>query len=185
MVKTHHDPAPDRRQETREMWPRGFTLLELLVVLGITGVLVGVSLPPLLKPRPDVLAAAVQSAMQRARLTAVQRQRPVAFAFDTVTGEFITRVKAGPARTGCGPVAGDRDLPRVSLADTPRVEAATTMPADALTPRLSGVLWQTSGLPAACDGRAFPGGAYTFRPSGSSAGAVRLQLNTAGLVVLR
>jgi prepilin-type N-terminal cleavage/methylation domain-containing protein len=161
-----------------------FTLVELLVVLAVVGVVGGLGVTRLVRPRPDILAANLQAAMQRARVEAVQRNRPVALVYDTTTQVFTTRVKGTATATGCAAATGDSDAVTTGAADTPRLSVTSTMPADASAASLSGVLWQPSGLPTRCNGTTFTGGTFTIAPT-TGGTAVLVTVNANGRVVTR
>lgn len=70
------------------MMPRGFTLVEVVVVLAILAVVLGVAIPRLMAPPTPDLAVAreIADALSRARILAVERNEPVAMELDTGTG---------------------------------------------------------------------------------------------------
>ncbi len=86
------------------MWQRpqrkknaaGFTILETIIAVSILGaVLSGFAV---LNRTPDVRLYSddVQAIVQQARLEAVKQNRPVAFLWDAIAGEFSTRYAPSP-----------------------------------------------------------------------------------------
>jgi general secretion pathway protein H len=69
---------------------RGFTLLELLVVLAILGAVIAMALPYLGRRQPNVAlagaASEIRAVLRAARATAIAEDRPVAFSGDPEGG---------------------------------------------------------------------------------------------------
>jgi len=69
---------------------RGFTLVEVVVVLAILAVVLGIAIPRLVAPSTPERAAAraIADALTRAGILAVERDEPVTVELDTSTGAW-------------------------------------------------------------------------------------------------
>jgi prepilin-type N-terminal cleavage/methylation domain-containing protein len=83
---------------------RGFSLLELVIVLVITGVVAGLALPKLNLTgyRMDAVALEVRSGLQTAQRTALTRQYDVIVSFDTIQN----RMRIAPDINNDGAISG-------------------------------------------------------------------------------
>jgi prepilin-type N-terminal cleavage/methylation domain-containing protein len=70
---------------------RGFTLIEMLVVLGILGILLGMVGFMLRVPSAQLLANDVQSAIRQARLQSIKYNQPVSVIWDSANQRFSSR----------------------------------------------------------------------------------------------
>lgn len=93
-----------RTNRTGRLNERGFTLVEMLVVLGITGVVMGMTImvSPALRPAaaPDAGTAQVLEILRSARALAISQRRDVELRFvGTDTIEMARLEMPGPAKT--------------------------------------------------------------------------------------
>lgn len=81
----------------------GFTLLELMVVLAVTGMLAALSLPYLRLTGPDAATAArdLAAALTATRVEALAAGRPARFTIDLASGRYTA-----PAAGKGGPIEG-------------------------------------------------------------------------------
>ena len=166
-----------------ELEHRGFTLVEMLFVLGVAATLSGMALPPVVRVLEDYRIAGaaryVAACLQRARMEAVRRSANVAVRFAD-GGEFSTYVDGN----GNGVLSADiRDGTDPQLGATERLESS-----------FHDVSFGTlAGLPPVDAGGTPPGadpihlGASniaSFSPAGtSSSGSVFVRSGTCQLVV--
>jgi prepilin-type N-terminal cleavage/methylation domain-containing protein len=85
-------PSPRRPRPAA----RGFTLLELLVVLAIVGIAMAIGIPALqnlvVRSRTEAFAREIASLVQHSRLEAIRRNRPAIVYFDTSENQIAAFV---------------------------------------------------------------------------------------------
>ncbi len=165
------------------MWQRpqrkknaaGFTILETIIAVSILGaVLSGFAV---LNRTPDVRLYSddVQAIVQQARLEAVKQNRPVAFLWDAIAGEFSTRYAPSPAAsTVAAACASTTILVRRATDEYRAVNVATALPGN-------GLVWLPNTLLSTCAGAMT--GTQTIVISNASQ-AITISISTAGQVTL-
>lgn len=150
----------------------GFTLLELLVVLGIMGVLMGLGIFMLRPPSAYLVANDLKAMIQQARFEAIRRNAPVAVVWHGAEQTFTTRLNPEDpaANRACH---GDTILNTKRLSDYRNVSLRS-----ALTQ--NGLVWLPSGLGVQCGGglmmnsTRLTDGRTTYSVTISNAGRVRI-----------
>ncbi|PYE53567.1 pilus assembly FimT family protein [Deinococcus yavapaiensis] len=152
----------------------GFTLLELLLVISVVGVLAAIIATNVNRPRPDLFADSVRSAMQQSRFEAVRRNRFVVFAWDGASNAFVVRVKNPTSGTStvCASESSDTSLSSLSASSFPGLTVTTTFSA---VSSLNGFVWQPSGLPVTCStsgtSTTLASGSFSMARSGTDSAA--------------
>jgi prepilin-type N-terminal cleavage/methylation domain-containing protein len=123
---------------------RGTTLLELLVVLGLFGILSSLGALSLRPPPARLAANAVQAVVQQARFDAIRANRPMVVAIDGGTQSVRVSSSTDAATVACGSATLIRTVP---FAEGIRV----TVDASAFP-----IVWLPSGQPRSCDGTPIP-----------------------------
>ena len=97
---------------------KGFTLLELMVVIGIVGILSAIAIPSYIqwlpKHRVGSAARAVMSALEFARINAIKTNADVTLNFD-IDNEILTVVDSGGTTLRTRQLPGDVDLQNSGL----------------------------------------------------------------------
>lgn len=123
---------------TRER--RGFSLIELLIVLAVVGTLLAVGFVAVRPPASRVYANDVRALIQQARFEAVKLNVPVAIVWDVSDSSFV--VGTG---TVAAPCAIDTELSRASSSEYPRLTV------DPGFEEGGGLVWLPSGQARSCD----------------------------------
>lgn len=150
----------------------GFTLLEMLVVLGIMGILMGIGVAALRPPSAYLFANDLKAMIQQARFEAIKRNVPVAVVWSSTNQTFTTRWNEtnSAVNQAC---SGSAVLNTKRLSDYRSVSVAS-----ALTQ--SGLVWLPSGMGTQCGGglmsnsTSLTDGRTTYNVTISSAGRVRI-----------
>lgn len=125
----------------------GFTLLELLIVIGIMGILMAVGIPMLRPPSAYLFATDLKAMIQQARFEAIKRNRPVAVVWNSSNQTYTTRfdetnttfANPGSACTSTGPMI----LNTKRASDYRNLSVATDMSGN-------GIVWLPTGLARGC-----------------------------------
>lgn len=121
----------------------GFSLLELLVVLGVLGILLALGAALLRPPSSRLFANDVTAAVRQARFEAIKRDEAVAVVWNPTLKQFETRVNTGGALS-CA--SADTTLLASRPAATYRNLSVSTDLGG------SGFLWFPNGSTKACNG---------------------------------
>ncbi len=128
----------------------GFTLLEMLVVLGILGIFFALGIPMLRPPSSYLLANDLKAMVQQARFEAIKRNTPVAVVWNSTTRTFVTRFDqtnttfAAPG-SACTNTTPEGLLNTKRLDDYRNISVTTNMSGN-------GVVWLPTGLNRSCGG---------------------------------
>jgi len=125
----------------------GFSLVELLIVLGIVGILGAIGVARIASPDARLFANDLRGVLEQARYEAVRRQTPVAFAWNGTA--FVTRVQANTSITTF-------DTTICTTGTVLRTKATTDYRNITVTGGLvtSGIVWMPNGLVRTCGGLA-------------------------------
>lgn len=118
----------------------GVTLVELLIALGIFGILSSLGALGLRSPPARLAANAVQAAVQQARFEAIRANRPMVVAIDVGTRTVRVSSATDAATVACGSATLVRTVPYAE--DSRATVDAGSFP----------IVWLPSGQPRSCDG---------------------------------
>lgn len=151
----------------------GFTLLELLLVLGIMGILMGVGFTALRPPSAYLFANDLKAMIQQARFEAIKRNVPVAVVWNSTDQTFTTRwnSSSGTTNQAC---SGSNVLNTKRLTDYRSVSVKSAF-------MQSGLIWLPNGLGRQCLGSGMQNstiltdGRVAYKVNVSAAGRIQLE----------
>ena len=123
---------------------RGFSTIELLIVLAIVGLLAAVLFPRIRPPEARLMANEIKAMLQQGRYEAIKRNQPVAFVWLADESSFRTRYNSS-SQTVAAACVGDREIARKDLSDYRNV----AVDVDILT---GGIVWLPTGQARTCTG---------------------------------
>lgn len=121
----------------------GLTLIEVLIVLGILGVLVGIGAARFSPNAARAYSNDLQALFQQARFEAIKRNAPVAVIWDSAATTFRS------VEGGANPCEGESVLGTADAARYPRITIDTTFEDG------RGLVWLPSGQARSCELSAF------------------------------
>lgn len=121
----------------------GMTLLEILVAVGILGILLALGAIRLQAPETRLAANAFQALLQEKRMQAIQNNRAVAVVWDETSNSMIVRVATVSTAASCDTNVEEHS--RLSMNDFPRVRTTTDMNGN-------GLIWLPNGRAQGCSG---------------------------------
>lgn len=154
----------------------GFTLLEMLIVLGIMGILFALGIPMLRPPSAYLFASDLKAMIQQARYEAIKRNTPVAIVWDSANQTYTTRLDATNtafANTNSACTSGTV-INTKQLKDYRNISISTNMLGN-------GIIWLPTGLARSCSSGAgnsttsVGDGRQTYNVITSTSGRVRLE----------
>lgn len=147
----------------------GFTAIELLIALGIVGILMGIGVVALRPPASRLAAQDFQALLQEARMEAIKRNRPVSVHLDADAGTVTVQASAQSTNVSCAGSA--TQIGELEMSSYRGVSAQTSM-ANAQ------MLWLPNGRAQRCNGglmasnTTFSDGRTAFVVAVSAAGQV-------------
>lgn len=147
----------------------GFTAIELLIAMGIMGILIGIGVVALRPPASRLAAQDFQALLQEARMEAIKRNRPVSVHVDVDDGTVLVRASTLTTNVSCEGSA--TQIGELEVSSYRGVAAQTTM-ANAQ------MLWLPNGRSQRCNGglmasnTTFSDGRSAFVVAVSAAGQV-------------
>lgn len=123
----------------------GFTLLEMLVVVGIMGIFLALGIPMLRPPAAYLFASDLKAMIQQARYEAIKRNTPVAVVWSSTDRTYTTRLDAANtnfANTN-GACTSGTVISTKQLGDYRNISISTNMPGN-------GIIWLPTGLARSC-----------------------------------
>ncbi len=158
---------------------RGFTLIEMLITLGVIGILLGMVSFMLRVPSAQLYANDVQAVIRQARLQAIKYNKPVAITWNAATQAFTSRREADTVTTA----------PTVNSACTGTKTIATKATSEyggnlTVTATIgNGLVWLPSGLLTTCNG--LPTSMMNIRITESRNVTRQLMISVAGEVSIQ
>jgi Tfp pilus assembly protein FimT len=136
----------------------GLSLVEVLVTLGVLGILLGFGFTLLTPPESRLFTEELKSFLEQSRFEAVKRQYPIAVVWDANTKIFTASVYPSDTTVGCTSSTGAImvALSSLELAKFPRLSLSKN---DLQT----GVVWLPNGFLKTCSGTDF---SLTLTPFG-------------------
>lgn len=120
----------------------GLTLVEMLIAVGIFGVLIAIAAPSLRAPSSRLVANSVQATVQQARFEAIKRNRPVVVELASDGSGVLLSTTLNAGSVTCG---GLEQIRKVDITEHGRVD---------LTSQHFPFIWLPNGQPRACGGAA-------------------------------
>ena len=140
---TYHPVLPAVSPTSPRRDRDGFTVIELLVALGVIGVLAAIAVAAFRAPASRLAAQDFQALLQEARTQAIKRNRPVNVALDLDAGTVSVRASEQSSNVSC---TGDQvQIGQLDLAEYRGLEVSTTMPDLQM-------LWLPNGRAQRCNG---------------------------------
>jgi len=151
---------------------RGFSILEVLIVVAILGVVLGLGATMWRAPSSQVYASSLRNLVLQARFEAIRRNEPVVVAWDADVREFVVRASGGGA--WCTDM-GD-ELGRSNASDVGRLTVTTSVTGN------GSLVWVPSGQARNCSGASF---AEDFADIDDGRTPRRVVIGAAGRVEIR
>lgn len=156
MCKNPETPRSRVSHTRRSALATGMTIIEVLIVLGILGVLLGIAAPNLRTPPERIAANSIVSFIQQAKFEAIKQNRPI-FLRRTADGSGLeSALAASAADLACGFTT--TNLVRTIVVDEYQGVNVNT---DGLP-----FLWLPTGQPRACGGSPLPLGGAVINVTG-------------------
>jgi prepilin-type N-terminal cleavage/methylation domain-containing protein len=153
----------------------GFTLLELLVVLGILGILMSIGIPMLRPPSSYLFVNDLKAVIQQARYEAIKRNVPVAVVWNSTDQSFTTQFHpSDPALNQACNTTGTTILNTKRLSEYQRVSVKSAFVQN-------GLVWLPNGLGRQCTGAGMQNvteitdGRVAYKVNVSAAGRITLE----------
>ncbi len=125
----------------------GFTLLEMLIVIGVVGILLALGIPMLRPPAAYLFASDLKAMVQQARFEAIKRNRPVAVVWDSASKTYTTRFDAANTTFSNPSSACTSASPTIlntkRTSEYRNLNVSTNMSGN-------GIVWLPTGLPKPC-----------------------------------
>jgi prepilin-type N-terminal cleavage/methylation domain-containing protein len=129
---------------------QGFTLIEMLVTLGVIGILLGMVGLTLRVPSAQLYANDVQAVIRQARLQAIKFNKPVAITWNAATQSFVSRREADSVVPPTAPTVSSACSGTKTIATKAASEYGGNL---TVTARIgNGLVWLPSGLLTTCSG---------------------------------
>lgn len=154
----------------------GFTLLEMLIVIGVMGTLMAVGIPMLRPPSAYLFANDLKAMILQARYEAIKRNTPVAVVWNSASQSYTTRLDAtntafANTTSAC---TSSTVLSTKQLSDYRNISVSTNMPGN-------GIIWLPTGLARSCttgvgnSTTTVDDGRQTYKVITSAGGRIRLE----------
>ncbi len=136
------------RHQKDDMRPRhGFTLIEMLVVIGVLGVLIAIAAVNLRVPSAQLMGNDLQAFISQARLQAVKYNRPVAVTWSSANQSFSMRYNTSSAATLSNTCTSTTIIQSKSTSDYRNISISSNSSTNAM-------IWLPNGLLSTCNGSA-------------------------------
>lgn len=142
---------------------QGFTLIEMLVVMGILGILMALGVARIRPPEARLFANSLKAQIVQAKIEAIKRNRPVSVLWNSNTRSFTTLVMINEDSTAlpCTLTATTTTTLNTKLvSEYPNVTASNVFTSSGTTPAL---VWFPNGSPRFCNNNPVPSANTTVR----------------------
>jgi prepilin-type N-terminal cleavage/methylation domain-containing protein len=129
------------------MTKSGFTLIEMLIVLGVAGVLLAIAAVNLRVPSAQLMTNDLQALIFQARLQAVKYNRPVAVTYDATTQTFSMRYNNLSGTTLSNTCSATTVLQSLPISNYRNISLSGDLTSNSL-------IWLPNGLLSTCTGPA-------------------------------
>jgi prepilin-type N-terminal cleavage/methylation domain-containing protein len=125
----------------------GFTLIEMLMVLAVSGILLGIAAFSLRMPAAQLMTNDLQAFISQARLQAVKYNRPVAITWSAANKSFSMRYNASVGATLSNTCTSTTIIQSKPISDYKNISVSSNSSSNAM-------IWLPNGLLSTCNGPA-------------------------------